>query len=31
MVDDLKRVVVWKNLLLNSMDYFGLWHTTEGC
>lgn len=30
MADDLKRAVVWKNLLLNGMDYCALWHTTEG-
>jgi uncharacterized protein len=30
MADDLKRVVVWKNLLLNGTDYCGLWHTAEG-
>jgi len=30
MVDDLKRVVVWKNLLLNGTDCCGLWHTREG-
>ena len=29
-VDDLKRVVVWKNLLLDGTDYCGLWHTAEG-
>lgn len=30
MADDLKRVVVWKNLLLNGVDYCALWHTAEG-
>jgi uncharacterized protein len=30
MADDLKRVVVWKNLLLNGTDYCALWHTAEG-
>ena len=30
MADDLKRVVVWKNLLINGTDYCGLWHTAEG-
>jgi uncharacterized protein len=30
MVDDLKRVVAWKNLLLNGTDYCALWHTIEG-
>ena len=30
MRDDLKRAVVWKNLLLNGTDYCALWHTTEG-
>jgi Putative glycolipid-binding len=30
MADELKRVVVWKNLLLNGTDYCGLWHTAEG-
>jgi hypothetical protein len=30
MTDDLKRVVVWKNLLLDGTDYCGLWHTAEG-
>jgi hypothetical protein len=30
MADDLKRVVVWRNLLLNGTDYCALWHTTEG-
>ena len=30
MVDDLKRVVVWRNLLLNGTDYCGLWRTVEG-
>ncbi len=30
MVDDLKRTVVWKNLLLDGTDYCGLWHTAEG-
>jgi uncharacterized protein len=30
MADDLKRVVVWKNLLIDGTDYCGLWHTAEG-
>lgn len=30
MTDDLKRVVIWRNLLLNGTDYCGLWHTAEG-
>ncbi|HXY47876.1 MAG TPA: putative glycolipid-binding domain-containing protein [Terriglobales bacterium] len=30
MADDLKRVVVWKNLLLNGTDYCALWHSAEG-
>ena len=30
MTGDLKRVVVWKNLLLNGVDYCGLWRTAEG-
>ncbi len=30
MSDDLKRTVVWKNLLLDGRDYCGLWHTAEG-
>lgn len=30
MTDDLKRVVVWKNLLLNGADYCSLWDTAEG-
>ena len=30
MLDDLKRVVVWKNLLINGTDYCALWHTAEG-
>ncbi len=30
MADDLKRVVVWKNLLLDGRDYCSLWHTAEG-
>ena len=30
MADDLKRVAVWKNLLLDGRDYCGLWHTAEG-
>ena len=30
MADDLKRVVAWKNLLINGTDYCGLWHTPEG-
>jgi len=28
--DELKRAVVWKNLLLDGRDYCGLWHTAEG-
>jgi hypothetical protein len=28
--DDLKREVVWKDLLLNAADYSRLWHTAEG-
>jgi hypothetical protein len=31
MADDLKRVVVWKNLLIDGRDYCGLWRTAEGC
>jgi uncharacterized protein len=27
--DDLKRAIVWKNLLLNGSDYCALWHTAE--
>jgi uncharacterized protein len=30
MQGDLKRAVVWKNLLLNGTDYCALWHTPEG-
>ena len=30
MTGDVKRVVVWKNLLLNGVDYCALWHTAEG-
>jgi uncharacterized protein len=30
MADDLKRVVVWKNLLLDGRDYCALWYTAEG-
>jgi hypothetical protein len=30
MSDDLKRAVVWKNLLLDGRDYCALWHTAEG-
>jgi hypothetical protein len=30
MADDLKRAVVWKNLLLNGKDYCALRHTAEG-
>jgi uncharacterized protein len=30
MIDHLKRVVVWKNLLLDGRDYCSLWHDTEG-
>ena|SRR5215813_2626570 len=30
MSDDLKRVVVWENLLLNGTDHCALLHTTEG-
>ncbi len=30
MADDLKREVVWKNLLIDGRDYCGLWHTAEG-
>lgn len=30
MADDLKRVVVWRNLLLKGTDYCALWHTAEG-
>jgi hypothetical protein len=30
MADGLKRVVVWKNLLINGTEYCGLWHTAEG-
>jgi len=30
MADELKRVVVWKNLLLDGRDHCALWHTAEG-
>jgi hypothetical protein len=30
MADDLKRVVVWKNLLIKGTDYCALSHTPEG-
>jgi len=30
MTYDLRRVVVWRNLLLDGTDYCGLWHTAEG-
>jgi hypothetical protein len=30
MVDDLKRAVVWNNLLIDGRDYCGLWRTAEG-
>ena len=30
MANDLKRVVVWKNLLIDGRDYCGLRHTAEG-
>ena len=30
MSEELKRVVAWKNLLLNGTDYCALWHTPEG-
>jgi hypothetical protein len=30
MADDLKRVVVRKNLLIDGRDYCGLWRTAEG-
>jgi hypothetical protein len=30
MADDLKRVVVWKALLIDGRDYCGLWRTAEG-
>ena len=30
MADDLKRAVVWKNLLIDGADYCGLWQTAEG-
>jgi hypothetical protein len=30
MADDLKRVVVWKSLLIDGSDYCGLWRTAEG-
>lgn len=28
--DDLKRTVVWKNLVFNSRDYCALWHAADG-
>ena len=28
--DELKRAVVWKNLLLDGRDYCALWHVAEG-
>jgi hypothetical protein len=30
MADDLKRVVVWNNFLIDGRDYCGLWHSAEG-
>jgi Putative glycolipid-binding len=30
MADDLERVVVWKNLLIDGTEYCGPWHTAEG-
>jgi hypothetical protein len=30
MADEAKRVVVWRNQLLNGTDYCALWHTPEG-
>ncbi len=30
MKDSLKRVVVWKNLLLNGTEHCALWHVVEG-
>jgi hypothetical protein len=30
MADDLKRAIVWRNLLLNGTDFCALWHTAEG-
>ena len=30
MPDELKRIVVWKNLLLDGRDHCGLWHTADG-
>jgi uncharacterized protein len=30
MANELKRVVVWKSVLLDGRDYCGLWHTAEG-
>lgn len=30
MAYDLRRTVVWKNLLLDGSDYCGLWHIAEG-
>jgi Putative glycolipid-binding len=30
MADDLKRAVVWKNLLIDGRDYCGLWRTAQG-
>jgi hypothetical protein len=30
LADDLKRVVPWKNLLIDGRDYCALLHTTDG-
>jgi hypothetical protein len=30
MVEDLKRVVAWKNIPMNGTDYCALWRTAEG-
>jgi hypothetical protein len=30
LADDLKRVVAWKNLLIDGRDYCALLHTTDG-
>lgn len=30
MADELQRIVVWKNLLLNGTEYCALWHRAEG-
>jgi uncharacterized protein len=30
MPDDLKRAIVWRNLLLDGTDYCTLWHTADG-